>query len=251
MNDQRGGFAADTALPAGFATTPTDDVSAALLVSRASKALAFGGLSDMVWGHVSVRDPQGRGFWMKASGLGFGEVDPEHVHLIDWNGEVVAGTGPRHIEWFIHACVYEARPDAGSVAHAHSDAVNAWCATGQPMQALSHAGIEFTTRQLPRFTRTASLIRSRELGTLLAETLGDAIGVLIPQHGFVMTGDDVAAAVMRSVLLERATSVLLKALAAGGIDHAMSEQDLAVQGWPSSQLHAGFDYLVRQSEPTS
>tara|TARA_R110002020_G_scaffold65413_14_gene172812 strand:+ start:964 stop:1713 length:750 start_codon:yes stop_codon:yes gene_type:complete len=248
MNDQRGGYAAETAQRAGYATPPTDDASAALLVSRASKALAFGGLSDLVWGHVSVRDPQDRGFWIKASGLGFGEVGPEQVHLIDWSGEVIVGAGPRHIEWFIHACVYEARPDIGSVAHAHSDAVNAWCATGRPMQALSHAGIEFSARQLPRFTETASLIRTRELGLQLAATLADGIGVLIPQHGFVMTGEDVAASVMRSVLLERATSVLLQALAAGGVEHAMSAADMAVHSWPPSQMHAGYDYLVRQSE---
>lgn len=247
MGEQHSGYAAATTQRSGFAVAPTDEASAALQVSRASKALAYGGLTDLVWGHVSVRDPQGRGFWMKASGLGFDEIEPEHVHLIDWNGDIIAGTGPRHIEWFIHAGLYEARPDVGSVAHAHSDTVNAWCATGEPMRALSHAGIEFTRQQLPRFTETASLIRNRALGQRLAAALGDSIGVLIPQHGFVMTGDDVAASVMRSVLLERATSVLLQALSAGGVETAMSEDDLSVQGWPPSQMHAGFDYLVRQS----
>ncbi|MCX6503423.1 MAG: class II aldolase/adducin family protein [Microbacterium sp.] len=247
MVDQHRGYTAESTQRSGFAAAPTDDVSAALQVSRASKALAYGGLTDFVWGHVSVRDPQGRGFWMKASGLGFDEIEPDQVHLVGWNGDVIAGTGPRHIEWFIHAGVYEARLDVGSVAHAHSDNVNAWCATGEPMRALSHAGIEFTRQQLPRFTETASLIRNRALGQQLAATLGDSIGVLIPQHGFVMTGDDVAASVMRSVLLERATCVLLQALTAGGIESAMSDDDLAVQGWPQSQIHAGFDYLVRQS----
>ncbi|HEX3785326.1 MAG TPA: hypothetical protein VHX38_37220 [Pseudonocardiaceae bacterium] len=38
------------------------------LVIRASRALAAAGLGDMVWGHASVRDPDGRGVWMKASG---------------------------------------------------------------------------------------------------------------------------------------------------------------------------------------
>ena len=34
------------------------------------RALAAAGQSDMVWGHPSVRDPEGRGTWMKCAGWG-------------------------------------------------------------------------------------------------------------------------------------------------------------------------------------
>lgn len=40
-------------------------------VVRASRALAAAGLTDMVWGHAAIRDPDGRGVWMKAAGWGF------------------------------------------------------------------------------------------------------------------------------------------------------------------------------------
>ena len=33
-------------------------------VVSASAALAAHGLTDMVWGHASVRDPDGNGVWM-------------------------------------------------------------------------------------------------------------------------------------------------------------------------------------------
>jgi hypothetical protein len=46
-----------------------DDDVASELVS-AHRALAAAGQSDLVWGHVSLRDPGGRGVWMKASGWG-------------------------------------------------------------------------------------------------------------------------------------------------------------------------------------
>ena len=45
-------------------------------VTEASLALAAAGLTDMVWGHAAVRDPAGRGVWMKASGWGFEEITP-------------------------------------------------------------------------------------------------------------------------------------------------------------------------------
>ncbi|MGP6178651.1 class II aldolase/adducin family protein [Microbacterium sp. A196] len=237
-----------TAPTDGFAVAPATDAECALLISRASRVLAAGGLRDLVWGHVSVRDHAGRGLWMKRSGLGFEEIEPDDVQLIDWSGEVVVGQGDRHIEWHIHAGVYHARTEVTSIVHAHSDAVNAWCATGEPMRALSHAGIDFTLEQLPRFTETASLIRNAELRERLAQTLGGAVGVVIPRHGFVTVGEDVAVAVMRAVQLERAAGVLLTALAAGNVDEGMSEEDIRALGWPLRQVHAGFDYLVRESE---
>ena len=46
---------------------------------------------DLIWGHVSGRDEEGRGVWMKASGLGFEEVRPDDVVLVSWDGEVLAG----------------------------------------------------------------------------------------------------------------------------------------------------------------
>lgn len=224
---------------------PADDGEAARIVSEASKALAFGGLSDLVWGHVSVRDSDGRGLWMKASGLGFEEVEPHSVQLIGWDGAVLVGDGSRHIEYLIHSSIYAARPDVNSVVHAHSDVVNAWCALGVPLRPLTHAGREFT--ELPQYTQTPNLIRTPELGESLALVLGDAVGVVIPQHGFVMTGADVPASVMRSVLLERAASTFLTALSAGAVTTWMPEDARVEMGWPSAQLHAGYGYLVRRS----
>jgi ribulose-5-phosphate 4-epimerase/fuculose-1-phosphate aldolase len=69
------------------------------LVSQASRALAAAGLGDMVWGHASVRDPGGRGVWMKASGWGFEEIDVQRVVLVSAGGAVLDGTGRRHLEY--------------------------------------------------------------------------------------------------------------------------------------------------------
>jgi len=52
-------------------------------VVRAHRALAVVGQSDMVWGHVSLRDPQGRGIWMKSAGWGFEEVGIYELAQLD------------------------------------------------------------------------------------------------------------------------------------------------------------------------
>jgi hypothetical protein len=39
-------------------------------VALGCRVLAAEGHDDLIWGHVSARDPAGRGVWMKCSGLG-------------------------------------------------------------------------------------------------------------------------------------------------------------------------------------
>jgi len=51
------------------------------LVAAASRILAAAGHGDLTWGHASVRDPDGRGAWLKAAGWGLEEVTADRVHL--------------------------------------------------------------------------------------------------------------------------------------------------------------------------
>jgi len=217
---------------------------------QANRALGASGQSDMVWGHASIRDPQGRGIWMKAAGWSFDEVTPARVLLVTPDGEVLAGDGPLHIEYPIHTEVMIARPDVGTVVHTHAPAAVSFAALDRPLLAISHDGVEFAEPQIARFTRTGSLINSAELGRELAETIGDGVGCLIPQHGLVTVGPDPATAVMRALLLARACHNQLQAMAAGPIKRSSDSAEIALkkrQVWPESQINAGYAYLCRQA----
>ena len=50
--------------------------------------LAREGQGDAVWGHVSGRDPGGRGFWMKPARMGIEEVLVSDLILISLDGEI-------------------------------------------------------------------------------------------------------------------------------------------------------------------
>jgi ribulose-5-phosphate 4-epimerase/fuculose-1-phosphate aldolase len=217
-------------------------------VVLAHRALAAAGLSDLVWGHVGVRDPDGRGVWLKAAGWGFEEVDADRVVLVSDGGEVLVGTGQRHVEYPIHAEVLRARPDVRAVVHTHGEAVTAFAALGVPLRAVNHDGVLFSEPDVPRFGGTGALIRTAELGTCVAEALGAAPAVLLPRHGLVAAGPDIAAAVMYAVLLDRACRAQLTAQAAGPLtgwsDAAECAQKRA-ECWNRRQLHAGFRYLLR------
>ena len=66
------------------------------LVATSSRILAAAGHGDLIWGHASVRDPGGKGVWIKSAEWGLEEVTPERVHLVDPDGNVLSGDGARH-----------------------------------------------------------------------------------------------------------------------------------------------------------
>jgi ribulose-5-phosphate 4-epimerase/fuculose-1-phosphate aldolase len=219
------------------------------LVVQASQALAAAGLGDLVWGHASVRDPDGRGVWMKASGWGFEEVDQDRVVLVSPQGTVLDGAGRRHLEYPIHTEIMARRPDVGAVVHTHAPALAAFASLDCALRPISHDAVPFTYPQLPRFLGTGALIATPELGVELARGLAGANGILIPNHGAVTVGPDVETAVMYAVLLERACRTQLLAMAARGPATWSDEAETVFkrdQVWNSGQLHAGWHYLVRR-----
>ena len=109
----------------------------------------------------------------------------------------------------------------------------------------------FLAPDVVRFTRTGDLIATAELGAALAAAVGDTAGCLIPGHGFVTVGADIAAAVMHAALLERACRIQLDAMAAGGPARWSSDAEVAheqAELWSARQLRAGYDYLVRRAD---
>ncbi|MGW0817242.1 class II aldolase/adducin family protein [Streptomyces viridiviolaceus] len=228
-------------------------------VAEASRALAAAGQSDLVWGHVSLRDPDGRGAWMKAAGWGFEEVTAERAVLVAPDGHVLDGDGPAHLEYPIHTAILEARPDVQAVVHTHGRAALAFAALDVPLLPLSHDAIPFLDfldqerpggTDVPRHT-SGRLVRDLEHGTRLAKSLGQSSGCLLPGHGLVAVGESLAAAVMHAVLLERACATQLQALAAGEIRRYSSTGELAhkrAETWTPHQLDAGYAYLCRSAE---
>lgn len=219
-------------------------------VVNGCRALWAAGQSDMVWGHCAVRDPDGRGVWMKASGWGFEEVEAERVVLVSPAGEVLRGEGARHLEYPIHTEIMARRADVGAVVHTHSDAANAFAALDVPLRPLNHAGALFSHPDVRRFTRTGDLIANAELGRALADALGGTSACLIPQHGLVTVGPDMPTAVMTAVLLDRACRTQLAAMASGPLTRWGGEADTAAKRdmWTASSLRAGWQYLLRVAE---
>ena len=186
------------------------------LIATASRILAAQGHDDLIWGHASIRDPQNRGAWLKAADWGLGEVTPDRVHLVDPSGTVLSGGGARHSEYPIHLEILAARPDVGAVVHTHPPHAVALAAAGAPLLPVSHAANWFVPPAVPRFTTTADLILTSDLGKQVAAELGDADVLFLVNHGIVTVGPDVQTATVRAVILEQACRQQLLTAAYGG-----------------------------------
>jgi ribulose-5-phosphate 4-epimerase/fuculose-1-phosphate aldolase len=220
------------------------------LVALGCRVLGAEGHGDLVWGHVSARDPDGRGIWIKASTYGFEEVTADRVLLVSPDGEVVAGAGRRHAEYPIHTETVLARQDVGAVVHTHAPAAVAFAALQVPLLPISHEATLFVPPDLARFTRTGDLVLTRELGREVAGALGGRNAVLLVNHGIVTVGPDVPTTVVTAILLERACRMQLTAMAAGEARRWSSDEEALSKRehcYSAPLLRQAWDYLVRRT----
>jgi L-fuculose-phosphate aldolase len=204
---------------------------------------------DFVWGHVSARDPEGRGVWMKASTFGFDEITPGHVILVSWDGEVLEGAHRRHIEYPIHTRLMQARPDVQCVVHTHAPWAVAFASIQAPLRPISHEPTLFVPPDVARFTKTGDLILTDAVGDDLAAAVGERNAALMVNHGIVTAGIDVPTAVMTAVLLERACRTNMRAYAAGGPKTWSSDEEARAKRahcYPPALLLQAWEYLGRR-----
>lgn len=187
------------------------------------RILDMEGHTDMAQGFVGMRDPDGRGFWLKRTGIGLGEVGARNdLILVDFDGNRQEGSGGLHGEWPIVSEILLRRPDAVAVGHTHPFHTCLFAAATAPFQAVAHEG-SYLKGPIGRFTYTSNLILTKEVGQILADDLGAAQAVLMVNHGATYVGRSVPECILAGVWLEKACSALI-ALKATGLDWIAPDQ---------------------------
>ena len=215
----------------------------------AGKVLVAQGQDDFTRGHISFRLPDNPGlFFMKAHSIGLDEITMQNILTIDLEGNVVAGTARRHSEVYIHSEIFKARPDINCVIHTHPTYTIALSATGRPLKCYSQPGALFHDA-LGTYDDTINLIRTHAMGAGVARALGRGRGVLLKNHGVVVTGATIAEAVIGTIMLENGAMVQLLVEAAGDPAPEFSRSDIEkLRGdiTQPEQFTINFDYLVRR-----
>ena len=183
-------------------------------LARACRILEMEGHGDMTLGHLSLRDPAGRGFWMKRNRIGLGEVlGPDDFVLVDWDGEKIAGSGGRHSEWPIHSEILRVRADVQVVAHTHPFHACVFSASLDPLAPSTLDADYFVA--VPRHEDEVALITTKDEGAALARALGLHVAVFMASHGVTFCGTSVMHATCVGVFLEKACKAQLAGLGAG------------------------------------
>jgi L-fuculose-phosphate aldolase len=104
----------------------------------------------------------------------------------------------------------------GGVVHAHPPHCVCLTQIGEPHRIVHNQGGIFAGG-VPEYSRIG-LIRSRELGDLLAQTLGTGIAVMMRGHGITTAFPDIRSAAVAACYLEESAALQLKMLSAAGGD---------------------------------
>lgn len=186
-------------------------------LAAAHRLAAVAGWDDTVWTHVSASVPDRPGHYLIAEfGLGFDEVRPQDLVVVDVEGRVVDGSGRRvnRSGFAIHGALHRARPDIGCVLHLHTEAGVALSMLPEGLLPLSQWALRLQGR-LGRH-RYAGLAFDASAQARLAADLGDRDGLILDHHGTLTVGRTVAEAFVLMHLLEKAARAQLKAMAAVG-----------------------------------
>jgi L-fuculose-phosphate aldolase len=216
---------------------------------EAGKVLVAEGQDDFTRGHISVRLPDNPSlFFMKPHSHGLDEITMDNILTIDLEGEVVAGTSRRHSEVYIHSEIFRARKDVQCVLHTHPPYSIALSSTDRPLKCYSQGGALFY-QSLGRYADTINLIRTKDMGAGVARDLGPHRGVLLKNHGIVVTAQIIEELVVSTIMLEEAARIQMIAEAAGDCNPEFPLADIKTLQQDLSrpdQFVINFDYLVRR-----
>src|SRR6202167_6063981 len=186
------------------------------------------------YGHISVRHPDNpKRFFMSRSRA------PELVEVndlieFDLEGEPVKDKRQPYLERFIHAAIFESRPDVMAVVHAHAEDTLPFGLIGKPLEPVIHSG-SFIGGKVPvwdirkKFGDTNMLVTNMAQGRDLAKCMGKGSVALMRGHGFASAGRSIVDVVRLSVYLPRNAGGQMNAMRMAGKPKPLSKGEIAAR----------------------
>ncbi|MET3963377.1 L-fuculose-phosphate aldolase [Marmoricola sp. OAE513] len=180
-------------------------------VADASRRLAAEGLLIGTAGNVSAVDASSGHVAVTATGVVLGECSPEHVTVVDRDGNVVLGDLEPTSEVELHLAAV-GRAGALAVVHTHAPAATAVGCVQDELPVIHYQQLLLggAIPVVPYAT-----FGSTELADGVTAALTGRSAALMANHGAVTTGGDLAKAVENALLLEWCCRLLLDATVLG------------------------------------
>src|SRR6266513_5768206 len=196
----------------------------------ANRILAHEDIVD-AYGHISVRHPDNPKRFFIARSLAPELVERHDLIEFDREGEPINDKRQPYIERFIHAAIFEARPEVTAVVHAHAEDTLPFGLVKEPLQPVIHSG-SFIGGKVPvwdirnKFGDSNLLVTNMAQGRDLAKCLGTGNVALMRGHGFASAARSIIEVVRLSVYLPRNARALMRAKMLGGEIKYLSQGEI-------------------------
>jgi L-ribulose-5-phosphate 4-epimerase len=187
-------------------------------------------------GNVSERDAETGLVVIKASGIRYEELRPEHMVVVNLDGEVVEGNLKPSSDTYSHLYIYKHRPDVGGVVHTHSRYATAFAAVGKSIPCVLTAMADEFGGPIPCLG--FALIGDEAIGKVVVEGIGKSPAVLLKNHGVFTIGKDATAAVKAAVMTEDVAATVWLAMQIGTPD-IIPQEDV-------DKLHQRYTHMYGQ-----
>jgi L-ribulose-5-phosphate 4-epimerase len=191
------------------------------MVWRLHLELPRNNLVTWTGGNISARDPGSGLVVIKPSGVRYEELKPDHLVVLDVDGEVVEGNLKPSSDTASHLYIYRRRSDVNGVVHTHSTYATAFAALGKPIPVYLTAIADEFGGPIP--CAGFALIGGEEIGKQVVEHIGESPAVLLKNHGVFTVGPDATAAVKAAVMVEDIARTVWLALQLGQPDEIPPE----------------------------
>ena len=185
------------------------------------------------YGHVSVRHPGNPKHFFISRSLAPELIERGDIVELDLDGDPV-GDEKRalYLERFIHAGIYQMRPDVMSVVHAHAEDILPFgVAKATKLRPVIHSG-SFIGASIPvwdiadKFGDTNVLVTNMAQGRDLGKCLAKNNVALMRGHGFAAAARSLIEVVRMSVYLPRNARALMRAKQLGGKIKYLSQGEI-------------------------
>jgi ribulose-5-phosphate 4-epimerase/fuculose-1-phosphate aldolase len=189
------------------------DLTTEQSLACALRILAHEGWQENLSGHITWADDDG-GMWVNPWGLWWSEVRASDIMRVSLDGSILSGKWDVTAVVFIHTELHRARPDARIIVHNHPYAATVLACLGvEPV--ISHQNACLFDGDLAFVDEYDGAVETADAGRSLAERVGKATGVLLANHGAIVTAETIGAACYRAVTFERMCRFTLDARQAG------------------------------------
>lgn len=184
----------------------------------ANRILAREGVIDS-FGHVSMRHPTIPDHFLLSRSRAPQQLTADDILEFAFDGHMVTASAAKpYAERFIHAAIFECRPEVMAVVHNHSPSVVPFSVTPRKIGPIMHMcapiGNDVPCWDIRhKFGDTNMLVTNQAIGRDLADALGQRNAALMRGHGCVVVGRSLREAVFTSVYMEINARMLMQALA--------------------------------------